>query len=74
MELRLRRTEIPACTPLDDDYCVVLDGQHTIGRIMQLSRAGSDEPGDAETLNEAKAAFRKRLDGRDVRPEYDCQR
>jgi hypothetical protein len=26
MELRLRRTEIPTGTPLDDDYCVVLDG------------------------------------------------
>jgi hypothetical protein len=74
MDLRLRRTEIPTGTPLDDDYCVVLDG-HTIGRIVKVQRAGgawtwlwsflispssAGDRGDAETLDEAKAAFRAR--------------
>ncbi|MFD2183321.1 hypothetical protein [Rhodoplanes azumiensis] len=76
MDLRLRRSEIPAGTPLVDDYCVVLDG-HTIGRIMKVQRAGgavawfwslllfpssAADRGDAPTLDAAKAAFRARAE------------
>ncbi|MFL9829079.1 hypothetical protein [Rhodoplanes sp. SY1] len=76
MDLRLRRTEIPIGTPLPDDYCVMM-GERAIGRIMKVQRAGgavawfwtfsifpnsAADRGDADTLGEAKAAFRARVE------------
>lgn len=78
LDLRLRRTEIPIGTPLVDDWCVTLDG-YTIGRILRTRLAGNawtwcwylhllpnsaDDRGDAETLDDAKAAFRRRAEAR----------
>lgn len=76
LDLRLRPTEIVAGEPIQDDWCVVLDG-HTIGRIMRVQRAGAvwvwfwvfyifpnaaADRGDADTLEAAKAAFRARAE------------
>lgn len=79
MDLRLRPTGLQTASgmPAKDDWIVVLDRQHTIGRIMRTRIAGNAwiwcwylhlfpnspaDRGNADTLDEAKAAFRRRVE------------